>query len=147
MCKHQVFVIGSLLFASAVFAQHSATGSNKPMPMDMASHQTEAMDCNAMMQTMQKSSQAMDDRLQPLVDAMNSAAGSAKVDRTSEVINELVSQRKQIREQMMTLMPQMVGHMMGHMQSGTKKGMSLSSCPMMKGSAVAAPPPGAEHQH
>ena len=86
---------------------------------------------------------------QTLVDQMNSAKGSAKVDQTAAVINELVSQRKQMREQMMTMMPQMMGHMMQHMHNGMMSGMSqsMSSCPMMKGSAQATPPSGAEHKH
>ena len=149
MRKQHAFVVGILLFASTVFAQQPAMSGHKPMEMEMPAGQMESMDCEAMMQKMQASSKAMDDRLQALVDQMNSAKGSAKVDQTAAVINELVSQRKQMREQMMTMMPQMMGHMMQHMQSGMMSGMSksMSSCPMMKGSAQTAPPSGAEHKH
>ena len=115
----------------------------------MPSAQMEPMDCEAMMRKMQSSSKSMDDRLQPLIDEMNRAKGSAKVDRMAAVINELVSQRKQTRGQMMTMMPQMMGHMMQHMQSGMMGGISqsMSGCPMMKGSAQAAQPSAAEHKH
>ena len=146
--QHALFMAGILLFASAAFAQQPDPG-NKPMQMHSA--QMGSMNCEAMMQKMQDSSKAMDERLQVLVDAMNGAKGSVKADRTAAVITELVSQRKQMREQMMTMMPQMMGHMMQHMQSGMQSGMmsgmshSMSSCPMMKGSAPAQPP--AEHKH
>ena len=150
MRKQHAFVVGILLFASTVFAQHPAMGGHKPM--EMPAGQMESMDCEAMMQKMQASSKAMDDRLQTLVDQMNSANGTAKVDQTAAVINELVSQRKQMREQMMSMMPQMMGHMMQHMQSDMKSGKSgmsksMASCPMMKGSTQATPPSGAEHKH
>lgn len=146
--QHVLFVVGILLFASAAFAQQPATGSQQPMPMK-SGQKMEPMDCDAMMQKMQSSSKEMDDRLQALVDEMNKAKGSAKVDRTAAVINELVSQRKQMREQMMAMMPEMMGHMMQHMHSGMMSGMShsMSACPMMKGSAQAAEPPAAEHKH
>ena len=106
-----------------------------------------SMDCQAMMQQMQTSAQAMDDRLQQLIDDMNKARGSAKVDRMAAVINELVSQRKQMREQMMTTMPQMMGHMMQHMQSGMAKGLAeeMKTCPMMQ--MKAQQPPAAHEQH
>jgi len=145
--QHALFVVGILLFASAAFAQQPAAGSQQPMQMPSA--QMEPMDCQAMMQKMQNSSKSMDDRLQALIDEMNRAKGSAKVDRIAVVINELVSQRKQMREQMMTMMPQMMGHMMQHMQSGMMSGMSqsMSSCPMMKGSAQAEQPSASEHKH
>jgi len=131
------FVVGILLFASAAFAQQPATGSQQPM------------DCEAMMQNMHSSSKAMDDRLQPLLDEMNRAKGSAKVDGMAAVINELVSQRKQMREQMMAMMPRMMGHMVQHMQSGMMSGMSksISGCPMMKGSTEATEPSTGEHKH
>jgi polyhydroxyalkanoate synthesis regulator phasin len=140
-------VVGILLFACAAFAQQPPSGSQPPM--QMPSGQMEPMDCEAMMQKMQGPSKAMDDRLQALVDEMNKAKGSAKVDRMAAVINELVSQRKQMREQMMAMMPQMMGHMMQHMHSGMMSGMShsMSGCPMMKGSAPEAQPPAAEHKH
>jgi hypothetical protein len=92
---------------------------------------------------MQTSQKAMDDRLQGLVDKMNKAHGSAKVDRMAAVSNELVSQRKQMREQMMTMMPQMMGHMMQHMQNGLARGMAeeMKACPMMQMQAQQPPRP------
>lgn len=143
---HGFFMIGILMFASTSFAQQPAADGQKPaMKMKMESGQMEKMDCDAMMQKMEASSKAMDDRLQGLVDQMNGSKGSAKVDRTAAVINELVSQRKQMREQMMTMMPEMMGHMMQHMHSGGME--SMSGCPMMKGSAKGDKPPAAEHKH
>ena len=107
------------------------------------------MDCQAMMDKMQASSKAMDDRLATFVDAMNKAKGSAKVDRMAAVINEMVAQRKQMRDDMAAMMPQMMNHMMQHMQSGMMSGMaqSMAACPMMKGSAPAAQPSAVEHKH
>lgn len=138
--QHAFLVVGILLFTSAAFAQQ---------PMQMPSGQKESMDCEAMMQKMQSSSKLMDDRLQALIDEMNAAKGSAKVDRMAAVINELVSQRKQMRGEMMNMMPEMMGHMMQHMQSGAVSGMAqaMSGCPMMKGSTPAAQPSAAEHKH
>ena len=149
MRKQHTVVVAILLFASAAFAQHPATGSQQPTQMQMPSGQMESMDCEAMMQKMQTASKSMDDQLQALIDDMNRAKGSAKVDRMGAVINELVSQRKQMREQMMTMMPEMMGHMMQHMKSGMMSGMSqsMSNCPMMKGSAQAAQTPTPEHKH
>ncbi len=107
-------------------------------------------DCAAMMQeheAMQKHMAEMDSKLQGLVDDMNKAKGSAKVDKTAAVINELVAQRSMMAKQMMDMQPKMMEHMMEHMKSGAMKGMadSMSGCPMMKGSAPV--PPAAEHQH
>jgi len=147
--QRAVFMVGILMFASAAFAQQPATSSHQSMQMEMSSGQMKSMDCEAMMKHMQSSSKSMDDRLQVLIDEMNRAKGSTKVDKTAAVINELVSQRKQMREHMMTMMPQMMGHMMQHMQSGMMSGMSqsMSSCPMMKDSAQAMKPSAPEHKH
>jgi polyhydroxyalkanoate synthesis regulator phasin len=122
-----LFLAGILLVASGAFAQHPAAGGEQPAQMP-------SMDCQSMMQEMQASSKAMDDRLQQLIDEMNKAKGSARVDRMAAVINELVTQRKQMREQMTTMMPKMMGHMTEHMKSGMMSGMShsMAACPMMK---------------
>lgn len=137
------FFAGILLVSSAAFAQHPAAGGEQAAPM--------SMDCQSMMKEMHGSSQAMDDRLQQLIDEMNKAKGSAKVDRMAAVINELVTQRKQMREQMMTMMPKMMGHMSEHMKSGMMSGMSKSmdGCPMMKGAEKGAEkaPDAAPHKH
>jgi hypothetical protein len=119
-----------------------------PMPQGSQPGQMQPMDCQAMMEKMQASSKAMDDRLATLVDAMNKAKGSAKVDCMAAVINEMVTQRKQMRDDMAAMMPQMMNHMMQHMQSGMMSGtQSMANCPMMKGSAPAAQPSAAEHKH
>jgi hypothetical protein len=149
------------LTTSALFAQQPPA-ADKPMPMPMPSGQSvqmpmpqgaqpaemPPMDCQAMMQKMQASSKAMDDRLAGLVTDMNQAKGSAKVDRMAAVINEMVTQRKQMRDDMAAMMPQMMNHMTQHMQSGMMSGMkSMADCPMMKGSAPAAQSPAVEHKH
>jgi hypothetical protein len=131
----------ALLCVPALFAQ--MPDAQKPAMMP---------DCAAMMQeheAMQKHMAEMDSKLQGLVDDMNKAKGSARIDKTAAVINELVAQRSMMAKQMMDMQPKMMEHMMEHMKSGAMKGMadSMSSCPMMKGSEKAPVPPAAEHQH
>ncbi|MHB0971791.1 MAG: hypothetical protein ACYC7A_21100 [Thermoanaerobaculia bacterium] len=144
--QHVLFMVGILLIATGAFAQQPAPGGQQPM--QMPSGEMKPMNCDAMMQKMQSSSKVMDDRLQALVDEMNKAKGSSKVDRTAAVINELVSQRKQMRQQMMAMIPQMIEHTTQHMQSGMMHGMSksMSACPMMKGSAPAERPAATEQK-
>lgn len=131
-----------VIMSPAVHAQHEHPAAP---PATAAGAGAPAMNCEAMMQEMHASSKAMDDRLQQLVDEMNKAKGSAKVDRMASVINELVTQRKQMREQMMTMMPKMMSHMSQHMQGGMMKGManSMEGCPMMRGDQKSA----TEHEH
>ncbi len=91
------------------------------------------MDCQSMMAMHQKAMEdmkAMDDRLDSLVQTMNSATGPAKVDATAAVVSELVSQRKMMRERMEGMQAGMMTHMMEHMQAGGTQGMM--NCPMMK---------------
>src|SRR5579859_2404164 len=155
----KVFLLTAVfLTTSALFAQQPPA-ANKPMPMPAGESmqmpqsaqpaEMPPMDCQAMMDKMQASSKAMDDRLATLVDAMNKAKGSAKVDRMAAVINEMVAQHKQMRDDMAAMMPQMMNHMMQHMQSGMMSGMAqaMAGCPMMKGSAPAAQPSAVEHKH
>ena len=131
----------ALLGTTGLFAQ--MPDSQKPAMMP---------DCAAMMQqheAMQKHMAEMNAKVQVLVDEMNKAKGSVKVDRMAAVINELVAQRAMMQTQMMTMHPKMMEHMMEHMQSGMMKGMadSMAGCPMMKQSDKAPAPPAAEHQH
>jgi hypothetical protein len=65
----------------------------------------------------------MDAKLQTLVDEMNKAKGSAKVDKTAAVITELVAQRAIMQKQMMDMHPQM----MEHMKSGMMKMIAIRS--------------------
>ena len=130
----------ALFCVPALFAQMPDPQKSAMMP-----------DCAAMMQqheAMQKHMAEMDAKLQTLVDDMNKAKGSAKVDKTAAVINELVGQRAMMAKQMMDMQPKMMEHMMEHMRSGMMKGMadSMSSCPMMKGSEKTPTTPD-EHQH
>ena len=117
--------------SSAAYAQHQHPGA---APAPAAATDAPSMNCEAMMQEMHASSEAMDGRLQQLLVEVNKAKGSAKIDRMASVINELVTQRKQMREQMMTMVPKMMGHMSQHMQGGMMQGMasSMEGCPMMK---------------
>jgi TolA-binding protein len=126
-----LFLTLLVAFSPAASAQHQHPAA---APASTAATDAPAMNCEAMMQEMHASSKAMDDRLQQMVDEMNKAEGSAKVDRMASVITELVTQRKQMREQMMKMMPKMMGHMSQHMQGGMMQGMSSSmeGCPMMK---------------
>lgn len=111
--------------------------------------------CAAMMQqheAMQQHMAEMDAKLQTLVDEMNKAKGSAKVDRMAAVITELVAQRSMMQKQMAEMQPKMMEHMMAHVQSAmvSAASTSMSGCPMMKQGektsatvAPAAPP----HKH
>ncbi len=84
-------------------------------------------DCAAIMQkhkAMQQHMEEMNAKLQTLVDQMNQAKGSARVDRMAAVINEPVAQRALMQKQIMTLQPKKMEHMMGHVQSGMMSGMS-----------------------
>lgn len=133
-------MVSPLLFAQQTPADKSPAmqmpaGQKMQMPMPTAtdSGAMPEMNCQAMMDKMQASQTAMDDRLGALVDSMNKAKGSARVDRMSAVINEMVVQRKQMRDDMAAMMPQMMDHMMKHMQQGMMSGMkSAMACPMMK---------------
>ena len=141
MKRTMVAVALALLCVPTLFAQ--MPGGQKPPMMP---------DCAAMMQqheAMQKHMAEMDAKLQALVNDMNKAKGSAKVDRTADVINELVAQRVMMQKQMMEMHAKMMEHMMAHIQSGMMKGIadSMSGCPMMKGSEKAPVPPVVEHKH
>ncbi len=131
----------ALFLAPSLFAQMA--DGDKPAMMP---------DCAAMMQqqeAMQKHMAEMDAKLQTLVDEMNKAKGSAKVDKTAAVVTELVAQRSMMQKQMADMHPKMMSHMTQHMQGGMMKGMadSMSGCPMMKGTDKAPAPPAAEHKH
>jgi hypothetical protein len=130
----------ALLCVPALFAQ--TPEGQKPAMMP---------DCAAMMQqheAMQKHMAEMNTKLQTLVDAMNAAKGSARVDKTAAVVTELVAQRAMMQKEMMDMQPKMMEHMMTHMHDGMMKAMaeSMSGCPMMKGSEKASTP-AAEHKH
>ena len=106
-----------------------APGMEKPGMMGEGKMDESAM--MAMHKEMMARMEAMDSKLDDLVNKMNAAKGSKKVDATAAVVNEFVAQRKQMRQQMMTMQPQMMRHMMEHMHAGMMKGMM--ECPMMKG--------------
>lgn len=76
----------------------------------------------AMHQEMAKKLQAMDQKLDGLVAAMNKARGNAKVEAMAAVINELVAQRQEMRKMVSDFHP-MMGRGMGRMGSGSMRGM------------------------
>jgi len=127
----------TLFLAPALFAGTPDGDKSAMMP-----------DCMAMMQkheAMQKHMAEMDVKMQKLVNEMNQANGSAKVDKTAAVVSELVAQRSMMHKQMMEMHPKMMGHMQGHMQGGAMKGMA--DCPMTKGHGKAADTKAAPHKH
>ncbi len=138
-------MVGYFLFVPALFAQMTM-----PMPADQ---KPAAMpDCAAMMQkenAMQQHMADMNAKLQTLVDDMNKAKGSARIEKMEAVINELVAQRAMMQKEMMDMQPQMMQHMMAHIQSAMMKGMAdaMSSCPMMQQRSSSTPPPAAEPKH
>ncbi len=72
---------------------------------------------------------AMDQKLDALVQQMNTAQGQAKVDAMGAVINEMVNQRKQMEQHMSSMMG-MMGHggMMGSMMGGQgQQGMMMGT--------------------
>ncbi len=136
-----VFTMTSLAVTGAPFAavqaaQTPKTHQHGQMQAPAAQPGTQGkmtMDCNQMMQMHQKmmqDMQAMDSKLDTLVQQMNSATGQAKVDATAAVVNEMVAQRKQMREGMEKMQSQMMEHMAEHMASGA--GKAMMNCPMMQ---------------
>jgi hypothetical protein len=131
----------TFLLAPVLFAQ--TPQGDKPAMM---------ADCAAMMQqhdAMQKHMAEMDAKLQTLVDEMNKAKGSARVDRTAAVVTEIVAQRAMMQKEMSDMHAKMMEHMMAHMQGGMMKAAteSMAGCPMMKNAEKTPAPPAPEHQH
>lgn len=134
------FLILATAFVVALVAPSSASQTT-PRTQQPPQTQTGAkpgttqmtMDCQQMMQAHQKvmqDMQAMDARLDTLVQQMNSATGQAKTDATAAVVNEMVTQRKTMRESMQRMQMQAMRHMAEHMQAGG--GDAMMNCPMMK---------------
>jgi len=123
-----------ILVVSAIIAQQpsgSKPSDSQPSQMPMSMDKMPCPMMKGMMQGMQKlqaSSKEMDGRLGPLVTEMNTATGSAKVDRMAAVITEMTTQRTQMHEQI-------AGMMNGMIQSGMESGMSCSSPPAKPSSA------------
>lgn len=143
-------LISTFIAALPVLAQQPPS-TQQPMPMPPGHSMQLPAQCQAMMQKMQSmhtAQKAMDDRLTALVAEMNTAKGSARVDRMAAVINEMVTQRKRMRDEMTAMMPDMMNHMMQHMQNGMMSGMqSMANCPMMSGSNQPSQPANTEHKH
>ena len=133
-----------VLFASSTSASAAQAGGTPQSPQHQhPGSQQEATtpgmqgkmttDCQSMMaqhQKMMEEMNGMDARLDMLVQAMNSATGTAKVDAIGSVVVELVSQRKAMRERMSGMQAGMMQHMMEHTQAAGAQG--VMQCPMMK---------------
>lgn len=92
--------------------------------------------------------QSMSTKLDELVSKMNSAAGDAKIEAMTAVINEMASQRQELMKRMTEMQPHMMGHMMRHMQMDTMKKMSGGGdCPMMKDTMNKKEEPSPQHSH
>jgi predicted KAP-like P-loop ATPase len=104
-------IVGYFLFVPALFAQMTM-----PMPADQ---KPAAMpDCAAMMQketAMQQHMANMNAKLQTLVDDMNKAKGSARIEKMEAVINELVTQRAMMQKE--TAMQQHMANMNAKLQT------------------------------
>jgi hypothetical protein len=111
----------TLLWIAASLVLASAGAAQQPGPRaDSAWAKRQQM----MMQQMQ----AADTRLDKLVDEMNRATGSKKVEAMAAVINEMVAQRRQMRAHMMQTMDS-GGRMMMH---GYGRGAMMDSSPKPK---------------
>ena len=91
------------------------------------------MSCQDMMvghQKMMDEMKATDAKLDSLVQTMNSAAASNKIDATAAVVTELVTERRAMRDRMGGMQTRMMQHMMEHMSQGGTKDMM--QCPMLK---------------
>jgi len=88
-----------------------------------------------MRQRMMADNKAADAQLQPLIDKMNAATDSAKVDAIAAVLTELMRQRTVARGQMDQMSQMMSPAMMGMMMQGMTADMRTMAarCPMMKG--------------
>ncbi|MGA7617252.1 MAG: hypothetical protein WBX15_18970 [Thermoanaerobaculia bacterium] len=131
------------MFAAVAFAQPPTTPA-VPKEAAPSSHAvSHAMEkggegmmhhCDMMMsqQEIAKQMDAMDAKLQGLVETMNATTGPARVDAMAAVVNELVTQRTEMRRALTSMRPMMM-HGSG-MDNEGKPGMAegMKDCPMMK---------------
>jgi len=89
----------------------------------------------AMRQKMMADQKESDARLQSLIDKMNAAKDSAKVDAMATLVTELVRQRTTDRQSMNQMSQMMMPNMMGMMMQGMTADMRglAAQCPMMRG--------------
>ena len=104
---------------------HPAMAQAKPEADTAATCQAVMADREKMMAEMKVADQRLDD----LVDKMNAAPATEKVDATAAVVKELITQRRTMRDGMMKMQHGMMAHMMEHMQAGKDP---MPMCPMMK---------------
>jgi hypothetical protein len=129
---------------------------SRPMMVDEA----QAAGMMAQRQEMMASMRALDQTLDELIAAIDTAKGDdEKIDAIAAVVTTMAAQRAQMREQMMGMQSRMMAHMMEHMtamsgmsgrmnrgQTGAAPSM-MDNCPMMKGMAKEATEFGHEEHH
>ena len=135
----------AVLSASAVAAKTPVAGPAAqqealPAPSANATKQdqsgaTAGQNMMAMRKKMMADQKESDARLQPLIDKMNAAKGSAKVDAMAALVTELVRQRTTDRQSMNQMSQMMMPNMMGMMMQGMTADMRklAAQCPMMRG--------------
>ena len=111
MTRSTGWIVALLFLAASVALAQTPAPAPAPQPAPSA------MECQQMMEKMHASMKTMDNQLQPLVEKMNAATGTARTEAAIAVINELVRQRSAMRDQMMAMMPQM---------------MCMKDCPMIR---------------
>jgi len=128
-----VGVMAAKASTAAPTAQQQAPSANAPT-QDQAPATT-GQNMMAMRQKMIVNQKEADARLQPLINKMNSAQGSAKVDAMAAVVSEMVRQRTTDRQSMNQMSQMMMPNMMGMMMQGMTADMRnlAVQCPMMKG--------------
>lgn len=123
----------------AAQAPTAAPTARQQAPSANATKQDEAatsgQNMMAMRQKMMVAQKESDARLQPLIDKMNAATGSAKVDVMAAVVTELVRQHAVDGQSMNQMSQMMMPNMMGMMMQGVTADMRklAAQCPMMKG--------------
>lgn len=123
----------SVMAAKAPTAQQQAPSANAAKQDQAAAAAGQNM--MAMRQKMMVDQKEADARLQPLIDKMTGATGSAKIDAMAAVVTELVRQRTTDRQSMNQMSQMMMPNMMGMMMQGMTADMRnlAAQCPMMKG--------------
>ncbi len=126
-------IVGALAVLSGSFMAAQAPSANAAKQDQAAA--TAGQNMMAMRQRMMADQKEADARLQPLIDKMNGATGSAKVDAMAAVVTEMVRQRTADRQSMNQMSQMMMPNMMGMMMQGMTADMRnwAAQCPMMKG--------------
>ena len=128
-----VSILAAQAPTAAPTAQQQAPSANATKQDQAAA--TSGQNMMAMRQKMMAAQKESDARLQPLVDKMNAATGSAEVDAMAAVVTELVRQHTVDGQSMNQMSQMMMPNMMGMMMQGMTADMRnlAAQCPMMKG--------------